>query len=131
MTTHEIKHKINIERWADQLQQQQESGMTAGKWCEDNNIPISTFTSHNRAVRREALKQSGLSTQTDPMCFSENVTPRINLAQIHLDSPNTESSTSFRTSDIHIEFRGISIDINNTADREHMAYILGVLLNVK
>lgn len=128
MTTLEIKHKLYVEEWAKQLRDQQESGMNVKDWCNANNIPLSTFSSHNRAVRQAFMENNDV----EGMFKTRDVQPvqpaQLTLTQVHLES---DGSADRQAPDIHIEIRGISVDINNSADLEHVGYIMGVIMNVK
>ena len=128
MTTHEIKHKLYVEEWAKQLRAQQESGLNVQDWCRANNIPLSTFSSHNRAVRQAFME----SNDVEGMFKTREVQPvqpsQLTLTQVHLESSGHADRP---LADIHIEIRGICVDINNSADLEHVGYIMGVIMNVK
>ena len=132
MTIQEAKHKAHVQQWANQWREQVSSGQDCKTWCEQHNISYSTFRCHIKAVRESVLEDPKVDAalSATPLTPCETtVIPKIELSQVHLDSGRPQGS--FRQSDIHIELRGMAIDINNSADREHMTYILGVLLNVK
>lgn len=55
----EIKEKIKLQQWAEEIAQQQSSGLSHKQWCHIHNIPVSTFEYHCRRVRAAIQKMSG------------------------------------------------------------------------
>ena len=130
-----VEQKVNIAQWMEEWKQQQASGLSRHKWCDLHNIPYSTFRYHIAAIKSAVFENTDFEDQLDeiqPTAEELLPLPNINLTQVHLESNKSECiNESCNSPDIRINIREISVDINNTADREHMAYVLGVLLNVK
>lgn len=134
MTTRVLNKQLHLQQWAEDWKQQMNSGLSMRAWCQIQNISYNTFRSHVNAVRNSFLEntsgtQSPAIQETAETDMTSSGVPKLDIAQVHLE-PETTIRQSTQP-DIHIELRNMVIDINNTADLDHLGYILGALLNVK
>ena len=134
MTSRNLTKQLHLKQWAEDWKQQMNSGLSIKAWCQVQNISYNTFRSHISAVRSSYLENT-FSAQASTveeapngnLCISE--VPKLDIAQVHLETKNSELAA--RQIDIHVEFKNVVLDISNSADLEHIGYVLGALLNVK
>lgn len=138
MTIREANHRANIQRWANEWRQQESSGLHRQDWCKLHNISYNTFRSHVREIKKYILENSVVEKTLEVLPDvpqPEISSNKLEFAQILVKPVEIEGPAPVTTvatkADIHLEIRGIKIDISNTADEAHMGYILGAILNVR
>ena len=60
MTTREAMRAVRLREWTLMIQQRQESGLPATKWCKQNGISIDTYHYRLRQVRKAVLEYNEL-----------------------------------------------------------------------
>ena len=51
-----VKRDVQLREWSEQIEAQQESGMTVTAYCAQNGINIKTYYYHLRKVREQCLE---------------------------------------------------------------------------
>ena len=112
----EVKELVKETRhygWAQQLQEQQNSGLSICEWCRQNGIAENTFHYRMKIVRQEAcnsLEQRSASiVKHDEPVF----------AKVNIESKNETS-----TSGIEISVNGINVHIAPDSNSEHVRMVL-------
>lgn len=129
-----VNKQLHLRQWTEEWQRQMESGLSMKAWCETEHISYNTFRAHIKEVRdsfvaREAEKQSEIQPIPVETAMAEPAIPKLDIAQVHLEPAKPEIAQN--QADIHIEFKNVVLDISNSADLEHIGYVLGAFLNVK
>lgn len=61
-----IKMNVARQRWAEQIQEHQQSGLTVKEWCNVNNISCATYYRRLRMVREWLLERGSSSSNESP-----------------------------------------------------------------
>ena len=135
MNALEIRHQLYVNEWANEVRAFQESGMMLKDWCRENNIAVSTFSMHRRAVRQAACKSVEEATgEALPQLLRSTAiaeapcgAPTINLAQVHL-KPDTGTPGA---NGLHIQYRDAQIDIGVQASVEQLRVLFEVMFRAE
>ena len=112
----EVKELVKETRhygWAQQLQDQQNSGLSICEWCRQNGIAENTFHYRMKIVRQEACnsleqRTAGIVKQDEPVFAKVNIEPKIENA----------------VSGIEIHTNGINVHIAPDSNTEHVRMVL-------
>ena len=134
LNAQEIKHQLYVRQWAAELEEFQQSGLSAKEWCEANNIAPSTFSMHRRAVRSAMCTAVEQATGNDIRSLIAAGTPgittpaeptTINLAQVHLEhSPSSSAG-------MHIQFGNASIDVGAGVSTDQLRTLFEVMFHAQ
>lgn len=131
--------KKNDEYWMDVIQTCRTSGLSDLQWCRENGINTSTFYYHVKCLREKActipvsIKNAVREKQEVVQIFSSGATAGGELfPEICPSAPchSSEPSQTDSTTAIRIDFRGIHLEITNTACHSAIADTLNVLLGL-
>lgn len=122
-----VKRNISLRKWALEIKECQESGLTVKEWCKTRNMHYVTYFKHQKSVREAMLDLVPNSSilpkkPANEISFAE-VTPQTTpclSAAIPVSSSNEKC--------ISMNFNGINIQIGNDANE---AAITAVLRAVK
>ncbi len=119
----EIKHNISLRKWALEIKECQESGLSIKEWCKTRNMHYATYFKHQKSVREAMLdlvpKSSILAEKpSNEVSFAE-VTPKLNPC-----FNTTIPENSINTKCISMNLNGISIEIGNNANEVAIAAVL-------
>lgn len=111
----EVKHNISLRKWALEIKECHESGLTVKEWCKTRNMHYVTYFKHQKAVREAMLDlapdRSMLPQKpTNEISFAE-VTPKITPCLSASISANSRNEKH-----ISMNFNGINIEIGNDAN---------------
>ena len=112
----EVKELVKGTRhsvWAQQLQDQQDSGLSICEWCNQNGISENTFHYRMKIVRQEACNSlekiaNNITRQAEPVFAKVNIEPKIENA----------------VSGIEIHTNGINVHIAPDSNTEHVRMVL-------
>ena len=107
-----VRHTRHYD-WAQQVQAQQNSGLSICEWCRQNGIAENTFHYRMKIVRQEACnsleqRSASIVKQDEPVFAKVNIEPK------------RESSTS----GIEINVNGINVRISPDSNLEHVRMVL-------
>lgn len=97
-----------VEKWKKIIADQEASGISAGRWCEANNVKINRFYYWRNAIygpKRVSVSKSEFVELKNPTVFS------------HTDSEKTEAV---------LEYGGYSLKIMHAMSEETLAKIIRV-----
>lgn len=107
-----------IQRWIPIIEEQINSGLSVGKWCELNHISRSTFNRWNARVRNYILDNKQTAADNE---FVEIVSS----SQICLpSSADVPSSGRLQDGELSISYGGYTININNHTDKSMLIMAL-------
>ena len=111
MTAIELKHKSNLQRWAQAIQECRSSGMSVKAWCETQGITTTTYYRWERAV---LSKVEGLQQAPARVSFAELPTP------IQMQRSVAQQVATLR-------YKEVSLDIYAGMDAETMQILMTAL----
>lgn len=122
-----LKHDENY--WIDTIRQCRSSGLSDRIWCEQNNVPLSTFYYHVRRLRNKACVIP-VRTVSGPEPEQEVVPLEIGTGFTDgtSDCPVPVHGRAFPA--ICLTLQGIRVDISNHADKEVIHNTLDALLQL-
>lgn len=113
MEVNEIVRETRHYGWAQQVQDQQNSGLSICEWCRQNGIAENTFHYRMKIVRQEACnsleqRSASIVKQDAPVFAKVNIEPK------------AENSTS----GIAISTNGINVHIAPDSNTDHVRLVL-------
>ena len=114
-----IKAELRHREWREQIQECQDSGQTATKWCSSNGIKLSTYYTRLRKVREELLSQQPELQKIVPLSISTELSDN---AVFHKE--NSSSEIPMNAEKISIRKNDIEIEIPCNADERIITAIL-------
>lgn len=117
-----LKHDEDY--WIDTIRQCRSSGLSDRNWCEQNNVPLSTFYYHVRRLRDKAC--------AFPARTVLGAEPKQEVVPLEIGTDPAEGTSGCQVSDaffpaLCLTVRGIRIDISNHADKEIIRNTLDAL----
>ena len=122
MTISDVTKQVYIQECNEMIKSRKESGLTLRAWCEQNNIPKSTYSYRVHKAKEYALSLMEGSSIAPQALLETPEKPVINLAKVERPAKKNEY-------DIYIKTVQYEIGINATADPEHLRQILEVIKN--
>lgn len=105
-------HDCNLSLWANRIKECRASGLTAKRWCEQNNIGIKSYYYWMRKIKREAFEAFSADRKENATSIVESTAPVF--SKINLPSNNKTISTASVT----IQLNGITIDVQDDASEK-------------
>lgn len=113
------KHRTDKE-WLELIQECRSSGYNDFEWCKLNGIPTSTFYTNLKKFRQKAMIDEQPSR---PIINDQQEVVQVNLGQGPTEhNPNNATDVA-----LHLNIRGISIDVLNGANRSTIENTLSAL----
>lgn len=122
-----INEKMKLHKWAQDMAEQQSSGLSQVQWCKVKGIPTNTFQYRCRKVRL-AMEEKLHENKSDNAAIipSEHSVKPVDAPEPFFAKVNL--SPELRTaSGINIKFQDALINIAPDAPREHVKMVLEVL----
>ncbi len=111
MTTNELKHQANLQKWAAAIQECRGSGMTVKAWCQEQGVTSTTYYRWERELVGIAGKSRNKPQSTGAVAFAELPVPRQQCRTV-----------SEQAATVHI--RDVAIDIYPGMDGELLKTLL-------
>ena len=111
----EVKQTVRHENWKRMYEEYQRSGMKVSDWCVTQGLSVKTFYYRLKVIREEMLNE------TD----QHDIVP---VMQCKTEMPS-DMSTTKSDEKIHINGKGIEIDLPRTIPSELMTSILRGMLS--
>ena len=119
-STHEIRYK----QWKQIISNCLASGQTKKQWCRDNGVSEKSFYNWQRILRNESYIELQHSAQIVPVRQAQELpTALVELKDV---SKNSITTGVFRP-DIIIRKGQICLEISNSASKELLSYLGGIL----
>lgn len=119
----ELKHNISLRKWALEIKECQESGLSIKEWCKTRNMHYATYFKHQKSVREAMLdlvpKSSILIEKPANAVSFADVTPKATPC-----FAATAAENSINSKCISMNFNGINIEIGNNANEVAIAAVL-------
>ena len=113
------KREMQLKRWAAELADQQESGLSIAAWCRKNGIPNSTFEYRCKQVNIELNERISNTPKAINTIHKETEIVKVEM-------PFVDTTT---TEDIVLTSGDIKINIPPSANYEQVRIIMEVLAN--
>ncbi len=120
---------MNLKKWALELKDWKESGLTQLQWCALSGRNIHTFKAHIKEVKKELKrreKTAGIAEVSNELAIGAEKQPVF--AELIIKEELTESK--FSSVDIIVELAHAKVSITKAAEKEHIRTVLEVLRNV-
>ena len=108
-----MKRELHLGEWKKILEQQSESGMNKGAWCEAQGINRDQFFYWQRQIREAMIESGNLQTCSTSLVHAGNASVQ-EFAQININEP----STSIGDVAINMRIGNAELNIMNGADSE-------------
>ena len=79
-----VKQELRLKEWSEQINEQQASGLTVQKWCEENDVNLKTYYYHLRKVREQCMETAPAIVPVSVPRSDENINIEKNGLQISL-----------------------------------------------
>lgn len=109
----ETKGQIRRSKWAAQVKEQQESGLSVTSWCKEHGVKTSTFFSRLRSLREAALQHQCL-----PASLSVEHTSFAEITLANLQGSNRRKLSLETETTIKITLPNATLEIPNTASTD-------------
>jgi hypothetical protein len=115
MKAQDLKRNIQYRKWAAQIREREESGLSVKEWCTEKGINTKTYYNHVKRVREETLEALGSRGTTQLARISGNA---VSQTQIQSETPVFASipMPQVKGSAITVWISGHAIDIQNGAE---------------
>jgi len=114
----EIKERMRLTRWAADMAECQNSGLTQAQWCELRGISLKTFEHRCKRVRDKVSESIG---ETDPSL------PPPAFAELPADVMKNAQDSSLGMPTMVIKFENATVELNNGVLPAHLKMVLEVL----
>ena len=115
MNMKKISHEMNLKKWTGIVEECRNSGQTAVKWCDENNINIKTYYYWQRKICNAVCKELAVANNVENTpTFAEVMIPGIRSSEVA----------------ITLNFNNISLQIHNGADEAVIAQTLRILRSI-
>ena len=115
MKTQELKRKLQYQKWAAQIKEREESGLSVKEWCAEKGINTKTYYNRVRIVREETLDALGSRSTTQLAQIAGNAVAPV---QIQAEPPVFAKVPILQTKGpaITVWIGGNAVDIQNGAE---------------
>lgn len=116
MNMKKISHEMNLKKWTGIVEECRNSGQTAVKWCDENNINIKTYYYWQRKVCSAVCNELAITNNNveKTPAFAEVMIPSIKSSEVA----------------ITLNLNNISLQIHNGADETVIAQTLRILKSI-
>jgi len=115
MNMKKISHEMNLKKWTEIVEECRNSGQTAVKWCDENNVNIKTYYYWQRKVCNAVCNE---------LAITNNVEKSPAFAEVMI--------SGIRSSEVAItlNLNNISLQIHNGADETVIEQTLRILKSI-
>lgn len=116
MNMKKISHEMNLKKWTEIVEECRNSGQTAVKWCDENNVNIKTYYYWQRKVCNAVCNELAVT--------NNNIEQSPAFAEVMI--------SGIRASEVAItlNLNNISLQIHNGADESVIAHTLRILKSI-
>lgn len=115
MNMKKIRHEMNLKKWTEIVEECRNSGQTAVKWCDENNVNIKTYYYWQRKVYNAVCNELAITNNVEKSpAFAEVMIPGIRSSEVA----------------ITLNLNNISLQIHNGADETVIAQTLRILKSI-
>lgn len=128
-----INEEMKLHKWAQDMAEQQSSGLSQIQWCKMKGIPATTFQYRCRKVRMvmEEKLQENNSGNAAIVSADRSVKPLNDMEPKLFFAKVDLSQEHHAASGINIKFQDALINIAPDAPREHVKMVLEVLAHAQ
>ena len=110
-----ISHEMNLKKWTEIVEECRNSGQTAVKWCDENNVNIKTYYYWQRKVCNAVCNELAITNNVEKSpAFAEVMIPGIRSSEVA----------------ITLNLNNISLQIHNGANETVIEQTLRILKSI-
>ncbi len=115
MNMKKISHEMNLKKWTEIVEECRNSGQTAVKWCDENNVNIKTYYYWQRKVCNAVCNELAITNNVEKSpAFAEVMIPGIRSSEVA----------------ITLNLNNISLQIHNGANETVIEQTLRILKSI-
>jgi len=115
--------RLKLQKWAQEVAEQADSGLSRKAWCRSKGISESTFRYHKRRVL--AVAEEELESQTNMIASTD--TNEITFAKIPEGVRDAVADVQTGRAAIRVTFHHATVEIEETAPCDQLRTVLEVL----
>jgi hypothetical protein len=120
-----IKKQIQLQDWALQVKEQQESGLRVSEWCRLKGIKAATYYHRLNRVRETVIEGMQENQGMNPLIIAPTKFAEVDIAMLSKDK--TENMLTNTPAKISVYLNGITIEIPSNTPAESIAAVLNVV----
>lgn len=126
-----INAKMKLHKWAQDMSEQKNSGLSQVQWCKMKGIPINTFQYRCRQVRLAIEEQLQETNHENTAIVSTKASAKQQTEQEPFFAKVDLSPQPHAASGINIKFQDALINIAVDAPVDHVKMVLEILTNAQ
>ena len=131
MKVQTAKRLIQLQKWALQIKEHEQSGQPVRQWCRENSVAVKSFYYHKKRVQEEILDTMGtggaLQIAGTGLGHSKDSKNQPHKMPVFTALPIPQAKTHAA---VTVRMGDITVDIQNSADNEIIEQVLRLVVRL-